>query len=72
MIDEGLLHRMQLPVLSNTLYGDNLRAVGRHRQGDTRGNHLTVEQHSARSANAYATAFFGAGEAQVVTQTVDQ
>src|SRR5689334_7944574 len=46
--------------------------VDKHRRQQARAHHSTVDQHAARSADADAAAFLGAGQAQVVAQQVDE
>ena len=69
MVDERLLHRMQLFTGAQALYGDHMAArypLGWHQTG---ADGLPVDQHCAGAALALLIArLFGAGQVQVLAQ----
>src|SRR5206468_6995139 len=71
-IDERLLDRMQPLVPGETLDRGDLVAVGADRQRDARADHLPVEQHRARPADADAAALLGAGEPEIVPEAIEE
>src|SRR5215472_4294830 len=64
MIDEGLLHRMKLPVLLGEAFdcGDGT-ALGGRRQREARQHATSVNQHGASAALTVVAAFLCTGEA---------
>ena len=72
VLDEALLHRMELAVLRQTLNCRDLVPIGHDRERDTRTDHFIIHQHRAGAADSNAASLLGAGQTQVVTQTVDQ
>ena len=80
MIDQGLLHRMQLAAVAQTLDSDQLLAVERRQKLDAgvHGAHLDIvaiaiefgQHDGACTAIAFGTAFFGSGAAQIFAQVL--
>src|SRR5258706_7056975 len=71
VLDEALLHRVELAVFRQPLDRGDLVAVGEHRRRQAGAHHLPVHQHRAGAADADAAAFLGAGEAEIVAQKID-
>src|SRR4051812_46602144 len=63
---------MQPVILRQPLDRGHFAAVGHNGQGDAGTHLLSIEQHRAGAADTHTTAFFGAGEAQVVAQKINQ
>lgn len=63
---------MKLTVLGQTLDRRDLVPIGHNRERDTRTDHFIIHQHRACAADSNAASLLGAGQTQVVTQTVDQ
>jgi hypothetical protein len=73
LVDESLLHRVQIArVAAKSFDGHDGAALGHHREGRTRQNTLAVGMYGARTALAMAAAFLGSGQANMITQSVEQ
>ena len=72
VLDKALLHRMKLTVLGKTFDRRDLVPIGHNRERDTSTDHFIIHQHRACAADSNAASLLGAGQTQVVTQTVDQ
>ena len=48
------------------------RAIGLHREQQTRAHRLAIQQNRARAAHAMLTADMGAGETEIVAQEIRQ
>ena len=71
-VDEGLLHRVQATVGSQSLHRGDRGAVGRPEVHGAGPHRRPVEQHGAGAALALAARVLRAGELQVVAQQVQQ
>ena len=72
MVDECLLHGVQGAVGGEALDGGDFGAGDRGGEGDAGGVQFAVDQDGAGAADAYAAAFLGAGEAEVVAEEVEE
>src|SRR5262249_32845615 len=71
-VDERLLDGMQPLVRGEALDRGDLVADGADRQRDARADHLAVEQHRARPADADAAAFLRAREPEIVPEAIEE
>jgi hypothetical protein len=58
--------------LSQPFNRRDLMPIGHDRERDTRADHFIIHQHRAGAADTNAASLLGAGQTQVITQTVDQ
>jgi len=73
MVVEGLLQRMQrLAVRRDAFDGEDIVAVGLHREHQARARRIAVEQNRAGAADAVLAAEMGAGELKPLAQKVRQ
>jgi hypothetical protein len=72
LVDEGLLHRMQLAVLRKPLDGGDLLAFGGQRQRQAGEHAAAFNQHRAGAALAVIAALLAAGQAKMLAQCVQQ
>src|SRR5262249_20951224 len=70
LLPERLLHGMQRVDAAERFDGFDARSVGLHRQAQAGSGGEAVEQHCAGSANAVLAADMGAGQAELVAETV--
>ena len=66
LVDEGLLHRMQLAVLRKPLDGGDVLALGGERQRQTGENTTTFDEYRAGAALAVIAALLAAGQAKML------
>ena len=72
MLDEGLLHRVQLIAVGEAFDGGQFGAVAHHRQGQAGVYAFAVAQYRTGAALAVVTAFFAANQVQLLAQQVQQ
>ncbi len=72
MVDEGLLQGMQRAVRRQTLDGGHLRAVLHDGERQAGVDAPAVDQHGAGAALAVIAALFGAGQVEMVAQSVKE
>src|SRR3989475_9629561 len=72
LLDERLLHRVQLAVAAQTLHGCNLLIKHEGKRKITGGHGAAVDQHEAGAAQAAAAAEAAADQPEVVAQHVEQ
>ena len=73
MVDEGLLHGMQIAVRAGqALDRGDLAALGRHREREAGEGASPVDMDRAGAALALVAALLGPGEADVLAQRVEQ
>src|SRR5499425_2537 len=70
--DEGVLQRMEDPVVAQALDGGDRAPAGLHGEHETARHRLAVEVHGARAAVPGAAAFLGPGQAEVLAKRVEQ
>jgi hypothetical protein len=70
VVKKCLLEWMEFRILSQTLYRNNLTAVQLRSEQQTSVDSLAVHNHRARSALAYAAAFFHTREPNLIAQHV--
>ena len=66
MLYKGRLHRVQMLWRTQSLDGGDVVALVHHREGETRINPPSVDDHRASTTLAVIAAFLGAGEMQVL------
>src|ERR1700735_915662 len=71
LIDEGLLHWMQLPMSLKPLYRSNLFALNSNGQSEARQYALAVDMDCASSALPLVAAFFCTGQEEVFAQCIE-
>src|SRR5262249_37826767 len=71
-IDERLLKRMKTSVFFEAFDGDDLFAGGRAYGCDAGTRRLSVDQHRARSALAFAASVFAARQVQIFAQNREE
>jgi hypothetical protein len=72
MLDESGLHRVQAPGPAQALDGGDPRVLVHDGQREAGNDPPPVHEHRARAALPLIAALFGAGEAQVLAQRVEQ
>jgi hypothetical protein len=73
MVDEGLLHGMQGAVgLCQTFYGCHIATFVHYGEAEARQDAAVVDQNAARTTLAVIATFFGSGQANMLTQGVEQ
>jgi len=72
VIEEGLLHRMQLVAFGQTFDGGNVLSLRGDGQGETGQHAPPIDVDSARAALAVIATFLRTGEVQMLTQRVEQ
>jgi hypothetical protein len=72
VLNEGALHRMQVPRYCQALDGDDFTPLILDREGKARIDALAIHQHCACAAGALIAAFLGAWKAEMVTQSVQE
>ena len=72
VLQQLLLHRMELLILGHSLDGLDLVTGRLHREHQAGAHDVAVHYHGAGAAVAGGAALFGAGEADLVAQHVEQ
>jgi hypothetical protein len=72
MIDERLLHRVELPTPGKALDRGDARALQHDGQGQARIDAAAVDQHRTGAALAVIAALFGARQVEVLAQRIEQ
>src|SRR3990172_1426291 len=72
VLDEGLLDRVEVILAADALDCREVGAVGLDGQRDAGGDDAAVHEDGAGAADADAAGLFGAGEAEVVAEEVDE
>src|SRR5262245_47745089 len=70
--DEGVLQRVEDPVVAQALDGGDSAPAGLHGEHEAARHRLAVEVHGARAAVPGAAAFLGPGQAEVLAKRVEQ
>lgn len=72
MIDESLLHRVKIAIRGQTFDGGDGPALRRNRKRQARQLAPAVEQNRASATLAVIAAFLGTGQAQTLTQQIEE
>ncbi|VTR09864.1 Uncharacterised protein [Clostridioides difficile] len=72
LVDERLLHLVQVVAVTEPLGGHDLGALIGHRERQAADDPATVDQHSARAALPVVASLLGGEDAQAVAEAVEQ
>ena len=72
LVDEGLLHRVQLAARFGEAFDRRHRPLDRDRQRQAAEHAAAVDEHRAGAALAVVSAFLGAGQPEMLAQRVEQ